>query len=763
MKDSLLREAKFDNHINSIKPLISELDDPEIENAVSELESLKEVDTLHELKLSFEKTIAVIDYNKSTFFKRIISNWIKVKDKNDPLRVKLAEIEESINDNDWQSIATTIGDLTHPEFKPWLIFIVASDRGLCGNFNSSIVKFSQERVNKSIANGKKVDIVFLGKKAFDVGKNRFDSKSILKIENSKGITLKYVEALLDGIDLSKYDKVKVFYSKFYNTFTQKPMLETIKPWSEDSSLIDNSLADPTTDYGYEYEPQNIEFILKSLVQDYVVIALYSALLESATSENSARMVAMESANRNTKEMLNKLALLYNRSRQAAITTDLIEVIADITKLIKKQNQDAEVTIYETNKTSVSQRLSKIEQISQSKNCTVGIRAIAGKNKAAYISTNDLNNLSDTVSQVVEMAKNAPEDPCINFAVNGSNYISSADLSISDNNVVTVDNLKEIAEAAENSALAHKSITNSEGASSSYALVNTVLSTVSGFIGSFSKSTFANQVSVVAGRESEMKVGYDYDIACNFSDLKLPELMGKEAAKRAVDQLNSRTIKTGKFPVIFEKRAAKGLIKSFASAINGSSIISNSSFLRGSLNAQIFNDRINIIDDPLLPRGIASRPFDGEGITSKKNIFVKNGILQNWILDLYSARKLDSETTGSATRASNAAVIPAASNLYIENGNVSFEELIQEVKEGIYVTDLFGFGVNLINGDYSQGASGFFIENGKITYPIHEITIASNLKDMFSNLFVADDLTFCGQFNSPTIKVSEMTVAGSLND
>ncbi|BAP00065.1 ATP synthase F1 subunit gamma [Wolbachia endosymbiont of Cimex lectularius] len=210
---------------------------------------------------------------------------------------------------------------------PHLVFIIASDRGLCGNFNSSIVKFSQEHVNKLIANGRRVDIVFWGKKAFDIGKNRFDSKSILKIENSKGITLRHIESLIDSMDLNQYNKIEVFYNKFYNTFTQKLTLETIKPWSKDSSLIDNSLADPTADYSCEYEPQNTEFILRSLIQSYVATALYSALLESATSENSARMVAMESANRNTKEMLNKLALLYNRSRQAAITTDLIEVIS----------------------------------------------------------------------------------------------------------------------------------------------------------------------------------------------------------------------------------------------------------------------------------------------------------------------------------------------------------------------------------------------------------------------------------------------------
>ncbi|WCR53925.1 MAG: ATP synthase gamma chain [Wolbachia endosymbiont of Ctenocephalides orientis wCori] len=204
-----------------------------------------------------------------------------------------------------------------------LAFIIASDRGLCGSFNSSIIKFSQ---NKLASYDKKVDIVFLGKKAFDTGKSRFSSQNILKAKNSKGIKLNDVEMLVGNIDLTEYSSIKVFYSKFYNTFMQKPTLETIKPWNKDSSLIDVTVADIVTGCQYEHEPKNIEFIIKSLIKDYVVAALYSALLESAASENSARMVAMESANRNTKEMLNKLALLYNRSRQAAITTDLIEVI-----------------------------------------------------------------------------------------------------------------------------------------------------------------------------------------------------------------------------------------------------------------------------------------------------------------------------------------------------------------------------------------------------------------------------------------------------
>lgn len=231
----------------------------------------------------------------------------------------IVSIISSFDQNSLAEILNVENDNSH------LIFIIASDRGLCGNFNSSIIKFSQEHIKNLISHGKKVDIVFLGKKAFDIGKNIFNPENIFKIKNSKDITLRCLNNFISDIDLNKYNKVEIFYKKFHNTFLQEPILETIKPWNEYSSLIDKSLIQKAN-FIYEYEPKDVEFILKHLMTDYISSALYSALLESAASENSARMVAMESANRNTKEMLNKLALIYNRSRQAAITTDLIEVI-----------------------------------------------------------------------------------------------------------------------------------------------------------------------------------------------------------------------------------------------------------------------------------------------------------------------------------------------------------------------------------------------------------------------------------------------------
>ncbi|MBV0899262.1 MAG: ATP synthase F1 subunit gamma [Wolbachia endosymbiont of Fragariocoptes setiger] len=205
------------------------------------------------------------------------------------------------------------------EIKSDLVFILSSDRGLCGSFNSSISTFSRKHINPGDR------IVFLGRKAFDINKSKFHSENILRVENSKNITLENINNLVNEINLSQYDRIRLFYNKFHNTFLQVPTLETVKPWNRDSSLIETSLIDKV-EHIYEYDPQNVLFLLKSLLANYTTAALYSACLESAASENSARMVAMDSANRNTKEVLYKLALLYNRSRQVAITTDLIEVI-----------------------------------------------------------------------------------------------------------------------------------------------------------------------------------------------------------------------------------------------------------------------------------------------------------------------------------------------------------------------------------------------------------------------------------------------------
>ncbi len=201
----------------------------------------------------------------------------------------------------------------------FLIFIIASDRGLCGSFNSSILKFSYEYIDKLISSGKKVGIVFFGRKAYDLGKFRYNVENILKGESSNGVTLNYIEHLMANIDLQMYDRVKVFYNKFYNTMVQEPTLELIRPlpYCNNNLLCNNK---------YEYEPANIKFILRSLMKNYISGSLYAALLENMASENSARMIAMESANKNTKEMLSELSLIYNRSRQSAVTTDLIEII-----------------------------------------------------------------------------------------------------------------------------------------------------------------------------------------------------------------------------------------------------------------------------------------------------------------------------------------------------------------------------------------------------------------------------------------------------
>ncbi len=236
-------------------------------------------------------------------------------------------------------------------------------------------------------------------------------------------------------------------------------------------------------------------------------------------------------------------------------------------------------------------------------------------------------------------------------------------------------------------------------------------------------------------------------------------IGRVAGERAVARINPRKVSTRRVPVVFDPRVAGSLVGHFASAINGSSIARKTSFLRDKLGEQIFARGINIVDDPLRRRGLRSRPFDAEGIAGRKQNLVEDGVLKTWVLDCATARELGMTTTGHASRGVSSTPSPGATNLHLEPGTQSPEQLIADIADGFYVNDLIGMGVNLVTGDYSRGAAGFWIENGKITYPVSEVTIAGHLTDIFRSLTPANDLTFRYGTNAPTLRVEGLTVAG----
>jgi PmbA protein len=258
----------------------------------------------------------------------------------------------------------------------------------------------------------------------------------------------------------------------------------------------------------------------------------------------------------------------------------------------------------------------------------------------------------------------------------------------------------------------------------------------------------------------MERDYDYSSALHASDLESPEKIGRTAGERAIERLNPRKVSTRKVPVVFDPRVAGSLVGHLASAVNGASISRKTSFLRDKMGQKLFADGIRIIDDPLRKRGLRSHPFDGEGVAGKKLALIDDGVLMSWLLDCATARELGLTTTGHAQRGVSSSPSPGASNLHLEAGAVTPAELIDDIKDGFYVTDLIGSGASMVTGDYSRGASGFWIENGQRTYAVSEITIAGHLLDMFRNLTPANDLEFKYGVNAPTVRLEGPTVAGS---
>jgi len=409
--------------------------------------------------------------------------------------------------------------------------------------------------------------------------------------------------------------------------------------------------------------------------------------------------------------------------------------------------------------SVEVRDGAVEESERAEGNDLGLRVLVGQ-RQAVVSTNDLaGGVEPLAERAVAMARVAPEDPYAGLADASLIARESPDLDLIDRVMPDVAALERAAREAEAAALAVKGVTKSGGASASAGIGGMVLITSDGFSGAYLGSRHGISMTAIAGTGTGMERDYDYSSALHASDLDAPEKIGRTAAERTIERLNPRKVPTKKVPVVFDRRVAGSLIGHLSGAINGASIARRSSFLKDKLGERLFASGIRVIDDPLRVRGLRSQPFDAEGVAGQTRAMIDDGILTSWFLDSATARELNMTTTGHAHRGVSSTPSPGPTNLHLEAGGTSREALIADIAEGFLITDLIGSGVNGVTGDYSRGASGFWIENGEITYPVSEVTIAGHLLEMFRTLTPADDLEFRAGTNAPSVRVEGLTVAG----
>jgi PmbA protein len=402
----------------------------------------------------------------------------------------------------------------------------------------------------------------------------------------------------------------------------------------------------------------------------------------------------------------------------------------------------------------------VEESERSEGDDVGLRVLVGR-KQAVVSTNDLSSdgTAALAARAVAMARAAPDDKFAGLADEKLLAHDFPDLDLVDPDLPSVATLEAMAREAEAAALAVQGVAKSGGASASAGIGGMVLVTSHGFRGAYLGSRHGLSMTAIAGEGTGMERDYDYSSVLHGADLEAPDKIGRTAGERAVERLNPRKVTTRKVPVVFDPRVANTLVAHLAGAVNGAAIARKSSFLKDKMGAQLFGKGIRIIDDPLRKRGLRSHPFDAEGVAGRRLALVEDGTLKSWILDCATARELGLVTTGHAQRSASSTPSPGASNLHLEAGRQSPDELIADIADGFYVTDLIGSGVNGVTGDYSRGAGGFWIENGKRTYPVSEVTIAGHLLDIFRSLTPASDLVFRHGINAPTVRVEGLTVAG----
>lgn len=433
--------------------------------------------------------------------------------------------------------------------------------------------------------------------------------------------------------------------------------------------------------------------------------------------------------------------------------------AELVDLARKAGADqADAVVVRGRSRSVSVRLGKVEGTESSESDDFSLRVFVGR-RVASVSANPGFDLRMLAERAVAMAKASPEDPYTALADEARLARTIADLDLFDPTEVPTEALSEAALEAEAAALAVPGVTNSSGAGASAGMGGLVLVTSHGFSGAYMGTRFGRSVSAIAGDGTRMERDYDYDSTLFFADLRASAEIGRLAGERAAGRINPRQVDTQKnVTVVFDPRVARGFASHIASAINGAAVARKTTFLKDSMDKPVMKAGIRVTDTPQIRRGPSSRPFDGEGIAGEPLTVVEDGVLRHWLLSTSTARELGLETNGRGVRG-GPSVNPSSTNFALEPGEMSRDELIKGVGTGFYVTELIGHGLNMLTGEYSRGASGFWIENGEITYPVSEVTIASNLKQMFMAVTLADDIDRSFGTAAPTLAIEGMTLAG----
>jgi PmbA protein len=455
---------------------------------------------------------------------------------------------------------------------------------------------------------------------------------------------------------------------------------------------------------------------------------------------------------------------------AASKTDMQQLAADVVeRALQAGATEAEAVIREGDEFSTVVRLGQVETLKESGARGIGLRVFLGSSggyRTANTSTSDFSEpgLAHLVSGAIDLAQVTSQDPFAGLPEPGAMGQLAGDLNLYYDDVYSMPTAERIeyARRAEAAALsADPRLTKSDGGSFDAATGHKVMANSRGFVGEYRRSYCSLSAMPIAETEKgAMQRDYWFSSARTLARLDSPESIGAEAARRTLRRLNARRVPTQRVPIVFAPEIARSLIGNIFEAANGDSIYRGASFWTNQLGQQVASANVTVIDDGTMPGLFGTSPFDGEGLPMRRTVIIENGVLKNYLLNTYTGRKLNMPSTGNASRGLAGTPGIGAGNLFLQNGTVSPQQLLADIKVGFYVTELMGFGVNMVTGDYSRGAAGLWIENGELAFAVEEVTIAGNLKEMLNNIVaIADDLEFRGSVASPTLRIDGMTIAG----